>query len=162
MTESHVRRATAEGSSLTNQRLAEAFLERARARLEALDSLRDEADLSDVIREARDIVDLCFRSMLRVQGIEATRWMDIGEVMRRNLDHMPSEISENEDRILGIYENLATGQRSELAGAALLPSEKLLLADADRSIADAEWILEMAQLTIDIISGSRVPIASGG
>jgi len=156
-----VHRASVAGSSLTNQRLAEAFLERARGRLRALDSLRDEADLSDVIREARDIVDLCFRSMLRVQGIEATRWMDIGDVMRRNMDGLPPEIRQHEDRILGIHEELAAGPRSELPGPTMMSADKLLLADADRSMADAEWILEIAQLTIDIVSGSRVPAASG-
>src|SRR2546422_11758656 len=95
--------AMVERISLTNLRLAEAFLERARDRLKALDALRHEADFSDVIREARDIVTLCIRGMLRIIGIEVSRWLDVGEALRQNMSKLPSEVTSQRDRVLGIY-----------------------------------------------------------
>lgn len=97
---------------MTSSRLAEAFLERARARLAALDALRDEADYSDVAREARDIADLCFRGMLRVRGIEVTRWRDAGDVLEENIDRFPTDISAHRDRLMKIYRSLAAARDS--------------------------------------------------
>ena len=84
---------------MTNVRLAEAFLDRARARLQALDTLRSEADYSDVVREARDIVELCFRGMLRVMEVEVSRYRDAGEVLRENMPKLPGEVRAHAGRI---------------------------------------------------------------
>ena len=46
---------------------------------------------------------------------------------------------------MGIRPGLALGVGNRLA------------ADADRALAEAEWFLELAQLTIDIVSRRRVP-----
>ena len=152
--------ATLEGSSMTNLRLAEAFLERARARLRALEALRHEADFSDVIREARDIVELCFRGMLRIMGTEVPRWRDVGEVLTESIGRLPLEVTSQRDRIIEIYRDLSKERQAVPADEVPTPVVKLLLADADRAIAEAEWILELAQLTVDIISHRRVPAPS--
>ena len=141
--------------SLTSLRLAEAFLERAGDRLTALDALRHEADFSDVIREARDIVTLCIRGMLRIIGIEVSRWVDVGEALTQNMGKLPPEVAEHKDRILEIYHNLNRERQVEFSPE--IPIEKVLAADADRAIAEAEWFLDLAQLTIDIMSRRRVP-----
>ena len=147
--------AMVERISLTNLRLAEAFLERASDRLTALDALRHEADFADVIREARDIVTLCMRGMLRIIGIEVSRWVDVGEALTKNMSKMPPEVTSQKDRILGIYVDLTRERQVEFSED--IPIEKVLAADADRAIAEAEWFLELAQLTIDIVSRRRVP-----
>jgi HEPN domain-containing protein len=141
--------------SLTNLRLAEAFLERASDRLTALDALRHEADFADVIREARDIVTLCMRGMLRIIGIEVSRWVDVGEALTQNMSKLPPEVTSQKDRILGIYLDLTRERQVEFSED--IPIEKILAADADRALAEAEWFLELAQLTIDIVSRRRVP-----
>lgn len=147
--------AMAERISLTNLRLAEAFLERARDRLKALDALRHEADFSDVIREARDIVTLCIRGMLRIIGIEVSRWLDVGDALSQNIGKLPSEVIAQRERILSIYHDLNRERQVEFSEE--IPIEKVLAADADRAIAEAEWFLGLAQLTIDIVSRRRVP-----
>ena len=150
-------RAFAEGpSTMTNVRLAEAFLDKARERLEALDALRKEADYSDVIREARDIVELCFRGMLRIMGVEVSRYRDVGEVLSENMSRLPSEVRGHTERIQEIYADL-TRQRFITPQEDGAPVEKLLLVDADRATAEAEWILEIAQLTLDTITHRRAP-----
>ena len=143
-------------NTMTNVRLAEAFLDKARERLQALDGLRKEADYSDVIREARDIVELCFRGMLRIMGVEVSRYRDAGEVLRENMPHLPAEVRQHADRIHEIYSDL-TRQRSMVPLEEGAPVEKLLLVDADRATAEAEWILEMAQTTLDTITHRRAP-----
>ena len=148
-----------EGTSMTNVRLAEAFLDRARARLNALGALRDEADFSDVFREARDIVELCFRGMLRIVGIEVPRWGDVGDVLTENIRRLPSEVAAGKDRVLEIHRDLKRERPSTPPDEVPTPVVKLLVADADRAIAEAQWILELAQLTIDIVAHRRVPTA---
>lgn len=142
---------------MTNLRLAEAFLERARLRLDALDGLRSEADFSDVFREARDIVELCFRGMMRIVGIEVPRWRDVGEVLTESVGNLPEEVATNKARILEIHRDLKRERPSAPVDEVPIPVVKLLVADADRAISEAEWILELAQLTIDIVSRRRVP-----
>ncbi|HKY31724.1 MAG TPA: HEPN domain-containing protein [Candidatus Polarisedimenticolia bacterium] len=149
-----------EGSSMTNLRLAEAFLERARARLRALDTLREEADFSDVIREARDIVELCFRGMLRITGVEVSRWRDPGEVLRENMPLLPAEVRVHADRISEIYEDLRRHRPIDVSEDGM-PPEKVMMVDADRATAEAEWILGMAQLTVDQVSHRRTPAQPG-
>jgi len=150
-------RAYAEGlSTMTNVRLAEAFLDKARERLKALDVLRKEADYSDVIREARDIVELCFRGILRIMGVEVSRYRDAGEVLNENMPRLPMEVRAHAERIHEIYADL-TRQRSLVPLEEGAPVEKLLLVDADRATAEAEWILEMAQVTLDTMAHRRAP-----
>ena len=153
--------AMVEGTSMTNLRLAEAFLERARARLDALEGLRSEADFSDVFREARDIVELCFRGMLRIVGIEVPRWRDVGEVLTESGGRLPDEVAANKARILEIHRDLKRERPSAPVDEVPTPVVKLLVADADRAISEAEWILELAQLTVDIVSRRRVPTTQG-
>jgi len=142
---------------MANLRLAEAFLERARVRLRSLEALRAEADFSDIIREARDITELCFRGMLRILGIEVSRWRDVGEVLTENIRRLPADVAAHKDRILEIHRDLKAERHAALAEETPMPVEKLLMADADRAVAEAEWILDLAQLTVDIVARRRVP-----
>ena len=146
-----------EGTSTTNLRLAEAFLQRARLRLEALGSLRAEADFSDVIREARDIVELCFRGMLRIVGIAVPRWLDIADAIRDGITKLPADVAMHRDRIMEIHRDLKMDWRAAPSGNPAAHADKLFVADADRACAEAEWILDLAQLTIDIVSRRRAP-----
>ena len=153
--------AVVEEPSMTSLRLAEAFLERAGDRLEALRSLRQEADFSDVIRESRDIVELCLRGMLRVAGIEVARWLDVGQVFEESASRLPPEVKSQKDRILEIHRDLSRDRQVAHAEEAGLPIEKLLAADADRAIAEAEWVLDLAQTTVETASRRRVPTSPG-
>src|SRR5262245_23854823 len=112
-------------TTMTNVRLAEAFLDKARERLKALDTLRNEADYSDVIREARDIVELCFRGMLRIMGVEVSRYRDAGEVLAENVSRLPSEVRGHAGRLHEIYVDL-TRRKSLTPPEEGVPVEKLL------------------------------------
>lgn len=149
-------------TSMTSIRLAEAFLDRARTRLKALDALRAEADFSDVVREARDIVDLCIRGMLRVMDIEVSRWREAGEILQENIRRFPSEIVAHEERLMGILKDLAQANEIPPSDEDHVPHavvEKMNIGDADRATAEAEWVLGIAEMTISVI-GHRAPAAS--
>ncbi|HET9482239.1 MAG TPA: HEPN domain-containing protein [Candidatus Polarisedimenticolia bacterium] len=146
---------------MTNLRLAEAFLDRARARLKALDGLRSEADFSDVIREARDIVELCLRGILRISGIVVSRWMDVGDVLQENRSRLPADARAQAERAIEIYRDLGRERPIALPEEGSAPVEKVLAADADRAIADAEWVLGVASLTVDLVAHRRVPSTPG-
>jgi len=147
---------------MTSIRLAEAFLDRARTRLKALDALRAEADFSDVVREARDIVDLCIRGMLRVMDIEVSRWREAGEILQENIRRFPSEIVAHEERLMGILKDLAQANEIPPSDEDHVPHavvEKMNIGDADRATAEAEWVLGIAEMTISVV-GHRAPAAS--
>jgi HEPN domain-containing protein len=147
---------------MTSIRLAEAFLDRARTRLKALDALRAEADFSDVVREARDIVDLCIRGMLRVMDIEVSRWREAGEILQENIRRFPPEIVAHEERLMGILKDLAQANEippSDEDQTPHPPVDKMNIADADRATAEAEWVLGIAEMTISVV-GHRAPAAS--
>jgi HEPN domain-containing protein len=149
-------------TSMTSIRLAEAFLDRARTRLKALDALRAEADFSDVVREARDIVDLCIRGMLRVMDIEVSRWREAGEILQENIRRFPSEIVAHEERLMGILKDLAQANEIPPSDEDHVPHavvEKMNIGDADRATAEAEWVLGIAEMTISVV-GHRAPAAS--
>ena len=146
-------------TSMTSIRLAEAFLDRARTRLQALDALRAEADFSDVVREARDIVDLCIRGMLRVMDIEVSRWREAGEILQENIRRFPSEVVAHEERLMGILKDLAQANEIPPSDEEPVPHaviEKMNIADADRATAEAEWVLGIAEMTIGVV-GHRAP-----
>lgn len=146
-------------TSMTSIRLAEAFLDRARSRLQALDALRAEADFSDVVREARDIVDLCIRGMLRVMDIEVSRWREAGEILQENIRRFPSEVVAHEERLMGILKDLAQANQIPPSDEEPVPHaviEKMNIADADRATAEAEWVLGIAEMTIGVV-GHRAP-----
>lgn len=149
--------AVVEEPSMTSLRLAEAFLERARDRLEALRSLRQEADFSDVIRESRDIAELGLRGILRVAGIEVARWLDVGQVFEENAGRLPVDVKGQKERILEIHRDLSRDRQVSHPEEPGMPIERLLAADADRAIAEAEWILDLAQTAIETASSRRVP-----
>ncbi len=147
---------------MTSIRLAEAFLVRARTRLKALDALRAEADFSDVVREARDIVDLCIRGMLRVMDIEVSRWREAGEILQENIRRFPSEIVAHEERLMGILKDLAQANEippTDEDGTPHAVVGKMNIADADRATAEAEWVLGIAEMTICVV-GHRAPAAT--
>ena len=147
---------------MTSIRLAEAFLDRARTRLKALDALRAEADFSDVVREARDIVDLCIRGMLRVMDIEVSRWREAREILQENMSRFPAEITAHQERLFGIIKDLAQANQippSDEDPVPQAPIEKMNIADADRATAEAEWVLGIAETTISVV-GHRTPAAT--
>ena len=144
---------------MTSNRLAEAFLVRARARLAALTALRDEADFTDIAREVRDIVDLCFRGILRIRGIEVSRWCDVGDVLEEHFAQFPPEISVHGERCIKFYRFLASAQESIPFPVSPNMSKLHTSGEVDATMADAKWVLEIAQLTVDILDHQRVPIS---
>ena len=141
--------------NMTSLRLGEAFLVRAKARLEALDALKDEAEPFDVIREARDIVDLGFRSMLRVVGVEMPRWRDVGEVLQEHIARFPADVRLQREKLLAVMEGLSDHQPED---GDLKPAD--LIIEAERATADAEWVVELARLNVEMVAHNRVPAAS--
>lgn len=151
--------AATEGTSMTNVRLAEAFLDRAKERLDSLAALRQEADFSDIIREARDIVALCFRGMLRVVGIEVSRWRDPGDVLFESMMRLPVEVRGHRERLIEVYRDLNRERNEALPDEGGHLVEKVLMADADRAMTEAAWVVSLTQQALDRISNRRVPAA---
>jgi len=63
---------------MTNDSLARAYLRKAQVRLDVLDLLLQKEAYSDVVREARELVELALKAVLRQVGIEPPKWHDVG------------------------------------------------------------------------------------
>jgi hypothetical protein len=66
---------------MTNDSLARAYLRKAQVRLDVLDLLLQKEAYSDVVREARELVELALKAVLRQVGIEPPKWHDVGSIL---------------------------------------------------------------------------------
>ena len=66
---------------MTNISLAESYMLKAEKRRMVLDLLLKEGDYPDVIRKARELVELCVKGMLRFAGIEPPKFHDVGPLL---------------------------------------------------------------------------------
>lgn len=62
--------------------LPEAYLKKCRSRLKALKVLFDDADYSDVVREAQEIVELCSKGILRMALIDPPHRHDVARELK--------------------------------------------------------------------------------
>ena len=76
--------------------------------------------------------------------------------MNENIGRLPSEVAAHRDRFIEIYRDLRRERQAAPVDEVPIPVVKLLVADADRAISEAAWVLDQAQLTLDILSHKRV------
>lgn len=69
--------------------LAEAYLKKARVRLQALDFYKEREAYSDVVREARELVELLLKAVLRAIGVEVPRIHDVGRTLEKHRHLLP-------------------------------------------------------------------------
>ncbi len=134
---------------MTNVSLAESYLRKALVRLKLLAILRDSGAYSDVVREAQEIVELALKGMLRHLGIEPPKWHDVGEILEAHAARFPAAVAPEIARLAQISKWLR-GER-ELAfygDIDFIPTEEYDRADADRAIADAEFTVATAHISI--------------
>lgn len=133
---------------MTNDQIARGYLEKVRARLKALPILFEEADYSDVVREAQEIVELALKAALRFVGLEPPKTHDVGNIIRQHANRLPDLAPDDIERIVSVSTKLAQ-QRSlalygdEVSGAsfAQLYSE----ADAREALESAVWVAKLLE-----------------
>jgi HEPN domain-containing protein len=131
---------------VTSEGLARSYLVKARARLKALALLRDEADHSDVVRKAQELVELALKAMLRAAGVEPPKFHDVGRLLGEHRARFTRGVAERLDRAADISRRLRRDRELAFHGDIdFVPTEQYSAADAQRAYEDAAWVLALAE-----------------
>lgn len=126
---------------MTNQTLARDYFKKARIRLKALYVLRDEGGHSDVVRESQELV---LKGTLRQVGVDPPKWHDMAPVLREQQHRLPPGVCVHLERICRFSTYLRKEREISFYGDEdFLPTENYTAADAQRCIAEVEWLLEL-------------------
>ena len=134
---------------MTNTSLAQSYLVKATKRLHILQVLFDDEAFSDVVRDAQEVVELCLKGVLRQVGVEPPHWHDVSPMLREYQERLPQSVREHIERIAEVSGWLRKEREFAFYGDIdFIPTEEYAQRDAERAIADARWIVGMAELVI--------------
>lgn len=140
---------------MTNVSLAASYLVKAQKRLKILAVLLDEEAYSDVVREAQEIVELALKGMLRQAGIEPPKWHDVGDALQEYRSRFPASAEAEVDRLAAISGWLRKEREFSFYGDIdFIPTERYSRHDADRAIADARFVVSIAETAIVLRPGA--------
>jgi len=124
-------------------KLAEDYLKRAKIRLEALKFLYEKNDYPDVVREAQEVVELALKALLREIGVEVPKIHDVGKVLIKYKNLLPSVVEQNAEKIAAISKRLRKERELSFYGAEdFIPLEEYTAEDALQAIEDAEFVVK--------------------
>lgn len=134
---------------MTNVSLAQSYLIKAEKRLKILQVLLDDAAYSDVVREAQEVVELALKGMLRHVGVEPPKWHDVGELLKEHRSRFGEPVSSAIDDLARISAWLRKEREFSFYGDIdFIPTEQYARPEADRAIADAKQVVDLARLVI--------------
>ena len=130
---------------MTNLDLAQSYLLKARSRLKILDVLLAEADFSDVIREAQEIVELATKAMLRRAGIDPPKWHDVSGIILEHRDKFPAPLQAELAEAMRISKALRKERELSFCGDVdFIPSEEYTREQAEKAAREAGFVVELA------------------
>ncbi len=134
---------------MTNISLAQSYLIKAQKRLKILSILLQDGAYSDVVREAQEIVELALKGMLRQIGIEPPKWHDVGAMLADYRNRFPESAARHVDRLAEISAWLRKEREFSFYGDIdFIPTEQYEQEDAERAIADADFVVRIATMVI--------------
>ncbi len=134
---------------MTNESLARSYLIKAEKRMKVLSILFEEADYSDVVREAQEIVELSLKGMLRFAGIEPPKFHDVGALIIEHKDKFKGVTLNNAKKIAKISKELRKERELAFYGDIdFIPTEEYTSDDARKAIKNTNFVLEIAKKLI--------------
>ncbi len=134
---------------MTKSGLARSYLEKATMRVRVLEVLMELGAYSDVVREAQELVELALKGILRELGIDPPKWHDVGPILVERRELLPEAVRGEVDRLAEISKWLRKEREFAFYGDVdFIPTEQYTLADGQRAMADARFVLEQARAVI--------------
>ena len=131
---------------MRNRTLAVDYVQRAAARLRAIDALYDAASWADVVRESQEAVELTLKGLLRAAGVDPPRVHDVAEVLEAERSRLPTSLADDIDRLAAISRTLRRDRELAFYGAEdLTPSEFYRERDADEARDAARLVVELVR-----------------
>jgi HEPN domain-containing protein len=138
---------------MRNVSLAEDYIRRAGARLEALEVLYGAESWADVVREAQEIVELSLKALLRSCGVDPPRVHDVSEVLLLERDRLPEGPKEEVETLAEISRDLRRDRELAFYGAEdLTPSGFYSREDAEKARSDAAHTVKVVRPHIPVSS----------
>jgi HEPN domain-containing protein len=132
--------------SVRNAELAADYVQRATARLRALDVLFEAASWADVVRESQEALELALKGLLRACGVEPPRIHDVADVLVAERHRLPPTLQEEVERLAALSRDLRRDRELAFCGAEdLTPSRFYRESDAARA-------REAAQVAVRIVA----------
>ena len=124
-----------------NDSLAKDYLDRARARLKAIEILLKESSWADVVRESQEVVEITLKALLRISRIEVPRIHDVSPVLEQNRERLPKKIIENIEELMRVSKSLRRDRELAFYGSEdLTPSEFYTQQDATTALKEARFV----------------------
>jgi hypothetical protein len=141
---------------MTFDDLARSYLQKATKRRRVLEVLLEEEAYSDVVREAQELVELALKGMLRFIGVDPPKWHDVGPILLEQADAFDDELRQHLPRLAAVSAWLRKEREFSFYGDVdFIPTEQYRLADAERAMTDALFVLDCAsrQIRRDVEDG---------
>ena len=140
---------------MRNRALAVDYVQRAAARLRAIDALYEAGSWADVVGESQEAVELALKGLLRSAGIDPPRVHDVAEVLEAERGRLPPSLAGDIDRLAAVSRVLRRDRELAFYGAEdLTPSEFYRERDADEA-------RDAARLVVDLVR-PQVPAENSG
>lgn len=131
---------------MRNLSLVRDYLDRASARLKAIEVLERERSYADVVRESQEVIELTLKALLRHSGIEVPRLHDVSPLLRENLERLPEAIRGEVDRLSKISRTLRRDRELAFYGSEdLTPSEFYQAEDGAEAFSSARWVVDLVR-----------------
>jgi HEPN domain-containing protein len=131
---------------MRNQDLARDYIRRAAGRLRALDVLYEDGHWADVVREAKEVVELALKAALRAHGVEPPRLHDVSDILIAERDRLPAALTAEMDALVRISRELRRDRELAFYGAEdLTPSGFYSREDATKA-------RDGARLTVRVVT----------
>lgn len=141
---------------MRNRELARDYVQRASARLGALDVLFDAHSWADVVRESQEVVELALKGLLRHVGVEAPRVHDVSEVLHAEAERFPAALRREVPRLAAVSRDLRRDRELAFYGAEdLTPSTFYSEADATQARDGARLVVRLVRGATS--AGASVP-----
>jgi HEPN domain-containing protein len=129
-----------------NTELARDYIERATARLRAVDVLFEAESWADVVRESQELVELALKALLRSVGIDPPRIHDVSDVLKAEAHRLPDSLRGELGTLTRISRDLRRDRELAFYGAEdLTPSGFYTREDGERARTGARRTVELVR-----------------
>ena len=129
-----------------NTDLARDYIQRATARLRAVEVLLEAESWADVVRESQELVELALKALLRSVGIDPPRIHDVSDVLEAEAHRLPDDLQGELKTLTRISRDLRRDRELAFYGAEdLTPSGFYTREDGERARADARRVVELVR-----------------
>lgn len=130
--------------------LAFDYIERARKRLQAIETLFSLEDWPDTVRESQEAVELALKALLRFCRIEPPRVHDVSDVLLEHAASLSPAFQEQLPQIAQISRRLRRDRELAFYGSEdLTPSQFYRRHDAEEALSGARTVIEAVSHEIE-------------